>query len=358
MERKEKRRKVVVSALGLAGLLVLSLFAIAGNLEPSAPPAPTMKTLDEVEPRVPIHASDLPLTITEPNSYYLAEDINFTSTANHAITIECNDVTIDLMGYTLKGQGSGTKSGIYMNGRTNVEMRNGTIRDFYGGIYEASNNGTQHRVMNIRAVSNQYYGIRLLGKSHLIKDCTATKNGNDGLCAGSGSTVTGNTVYSNSDDGIQAGAYNTLTNNTTYLNGDDGIQAGDGCTVTGNTASGNGHRGIGVGSYSIVTGNTVSWSTNDGIEFYKGCRVIGNICDNSGWDGDGAGIHATNTENRIEGNHVTYNDRGIDVDNVNNLIVKNSASGNTTEYDIVPGNKVGTISTDPTTAGPWDNFDL
>ena len=62
--------------------------------------------------------------------------------------------------------------------------------------------------------------------------------------------------------------------------------------------------------------------------------------------------------NRIEGNHVTANDRGIDVDSSSNLIVKNSSKGNTTEYDIGGGNKVGTTSTDPTTAGPWDNFDF
>ena len=53
---------------------------------------------------------------------------------------------------------------------------------------------------------------------------------------------------------------------------------------------------------------------------------------------------------------MTDNDRGIDVDVTGNLIVKNSASGNTTNYDIAAGNKTGTISTDPTTAGPWDNF--
>ena len=68
METKRKSAQVVVSLLALAGLLLFSTFAIAGSLEPSGPPGPTMKTLNEVEPRVPIHASDLPLTITEPNS--------------------------------------------------------------------------------------------------------------------------------------------------------------------------------------------------------------------------------------------------------------------------------------------------
>ena len=41
MEKKRKRRKVVASVLALAGLLTFSLFAIAGNLEPSGPLWPT-----------------------------------------------------------------------------------------------------------------------------------------------------------------------------------------------------------------------------------------------------------------------------------------------------------------------------
>ncbi|MHC4575495.1 MAG: hypothetical protein ACYS76_15445 [Planctomycetota bacterium] len=93
------------------------------------------------------------------------------------------------------------------------------------------------------------------------------------------------------------------------------------------------------------------------------CLVISNNCVANGWGvGNGAGIHADDVgsdDNRIEGNHVTDNDRGIDVDGTGNIIIKNTASGNAgDDYDIVAGNKVGTISTDPTTAGPWDNFDF
>jgi parallel beta-helix repeat protein len=100
-------------------------------------------------------------------------------------------------------------------------------------------------------------------------------------------------------------------------------------------------------------------NTGDGIRVRDGCKVIDNTCRYNGFlAGDGAGIHATSSGNRIEGNHVTDNDRGIDVDGADNLIVKNSAAGNTSEYDIVANNKVGTISTDPITAGPWDNFDF
>jgi type VI secretion system secreted protein Hcp len=48
METKHSNSKVAVNLLVLAALCVFSLFAVAGNLEPSAAPGPTMHTLDEI----------------------------------------------------------------------------------------------------------------------------------------------------------------------------------------------------------------------------------------------------------------------------------------------------------------------
>ena len=217
-----------MSVLVLAGLVVFGLTAIGGNLEPSGPPGPTMKTLDEVEPRIPISQADIPLTISTPGSYYLTEDV---TAAGTAITVVVDDVTIDLAGFALVGPGSGTNYGIYMSGRSNVEIRNGTVRDFRYGIRESSSLGQDHRVIDVRAMSNAYSGIFLAGKSHLVKDCTASDNGNSatisvyGIYAGNGNTVTGNTAYENGNSatstvyGIYALSGSTVTGNTTYNNG-------------------------------------------------------------------------------------------------------------------------------------------
>jgi hypothetical protein len=48
METKDKRTKIAAGVLALAGLLSLLTLSTAGNLEPNAPPGPTMKTLDEI----------------------------------------------------------------------------------------------------------------------------------------------------------------------------------------------------------------------------------------------------------------------------------------------------------------------
>jgi parallel beta-helix repeat protein len=400
MGTKEKRTKVVVGVLALAALLGIWTLAKAGDLEPSAPPGPTMKTLDEVEPRIPIHSSDLPLTITEPNSYYLTENINFTGTNNHAILVECDGVTIDLMGFTLAGPNSTAFSGIYISICKNIEIRNGTLTDFAQAIWDEGDN-SGHRVINIRAISNSDQGINLNGSGHLIHSCFAKDNGihggiyagknsiltentacnnqGNGIHTNDGCTVTGNIASHNGGAGIYTGAVNTVTGNTVQYNSEEGIYADGGATVTGNTVFYNSGHGIFAGEACIVTSNTVPenilcgiyaheaskvaenlviGSTADGIRVDEDCMVIDNTCERNGESGDGAGIYVFGTRNHIEGNHVNYNDRGIDVDDVNNLIIRNSAVANTVEYDIVPGNKVGTISTDPTIAGPWDNFDF
>lgn len=48
METRKTKTKVVAAVLALAALCVFSLFAVGGNLEPNAPPGPTMHTLDEI----------------------------------------------------------------------------------------------------------------------------------------------------------------------------------------------------------------------------------------------------------------------------------------------------------------------
>ena len=102
--------------------------------------------------------------------------------------------------------------------------------------------------------------------------------------------------------------------------------------------------GISAGSSSTVEHNTVQGCKGDGIRVVGSCLVVDNTCDRNGdTTGDGAGIHATSTENRIEGNSVTGNDRGIDVAGSGNLIIKNTAATNTTAYQIAVNNRFGPI---------------
>ncbi len=74
MEKKNVNKNLAAALLVVIAALGYGLVGKAGNLEPSAAPAPTMKTLNEVEPRIPISQADIPLTISTRGSYYLTED--------------------------------------------------------------------------------------------------------------------------------------------------------------------------------------------------------------------------------------------------------------------------------------------
>ena len=191
--------------------------------------------------RVGTEIKSLPYTISSSGFYYIAKDLSC-AVGSHGISINVDNVTLDLMGFSLVGPGGETNAdGIYMNTRTNVEIRNGTVRNFPKyGIYEGNTGGTGHRIINIRVNNNGNTGIFLLGKINIVERCTAVGNGHDGICAGDGSTITGNTCYNNQDDGIHAGEGSTVTGNTCRSNSDHGILLAGYNLVDQNTATGNG----------------------------------------------------------------------------------------------------------------------
>ncbi len=79
------------------------LFA-QGPLTPPGAPAPTMTTLDQVEPRITVNATNTPgdadslYKITQPGSYYLSGNLTGVS-SKIGIEIATNNVTLDLMGF-------------------------------------------------------------------------------------------------------------------------------------------------------------------------------------------------------------------------------------------------------------------
>ena len=195
--------------------------------------------------------SKLPYIIEKEGFYYLSKNLQENAKDLGGITIGVDNVTIDFSGYSLIGVGSDTSHGIYMNGRSNVEIKNGIVRNFgVHGIYEANNVGDSHRVINVRVSNNASKGIYLLGNNHLVKDCTISNNGSHGIDIGTGSLVVGNTSFNNGGSGIYITTGCSVKDNTSSLNQQYGIYLGGNNLVDGNTAVINNRSGGGFSNIS------------------------------------------------------------------------------------------------------------
>ncbi|MGZ5536956.1 MAG: hypothetical protein ACXWG0_00350 [Chthoniobacterales bacterium] len=117
--------------LGLPSLVTALAFCLMqqsfgqGALTPPGAPTPTMKTLDQIEPRTAI--SSLPFTISIPGSYYLTKSLSVAS--SDGIRIDVSNVTLDLNGFTLSSSASSANgAGIsILFGSGNITIRNGKI---------------------------------------------------------------------------------------------------------------------------------------------------------------------------------------------------------------------------------------
>ncbi len=364
------RHGIVGFAFVLAAGLLLDGDLRAGSLEPPGPPAPTMKTLQQIESRVAI--TSLPITISTPGSYYLTGDLTGIS-GQTGITITASFVTLDLNGFSLIGV-PGSFDGIRNNGAglRQIVIRNGTVRNWGGsGIFVDT--VTEVHAEDLRLHGNGGSGL-LVGRRSVVRNTTSTGNGLHGIYTVDGTTIVGCTAGNNTASGFVTGANSAVSSSTASSNGESGFLLGTAGVATDCTAQQNvrgfllnqGSRirhsvaqqnAIGIlvlGDGATIEDCTVEANTDDGIQTSNRAVVRHNVARGNANDG----IQAGGSANRIEDNESTTNGVGIRVSGVNNLIVKNSVNGNISQFLIVGGNKVGTISTDPTTANPWANFDM
>ena len=338
MKKRQTTQLVWMMTVALISVgILMPAWTEAGSLEPAAAPAPTMKTLDQVEPRIPIPGSATEIdtyTISQGGAYYLTGD---RVCSRNGIQVDADNVTIDLMGYSLIGLGSETDYGVRMGSRKGVEIRNGTVRGFNHGVYESSSSGEGHRVIEVRCVANGLSGIYLKSTGNLVKDCTVEENGDSaastvyGIYANNGSTVIGNTVNDNGDSavdyvyGIYAGLGSTVSNNTVRSSGRSatgsvyGIYAAAG-TVTNNTANYNG---------SYVSSDVY------GIHASIACTVSNNMSSYNGFRANGANVYGiyASSGSTVTSNTAYYNGAVADGSNVHGIdIGTGSTVTNNTAY--------------------------
>jgi hypothetical protein len=168
-------------------------------------------------------------------------------------------------GYGIKGQDSGTATGIYVVG-SGVEITNGFVTDFYNGIVSSS---VGVSVINVRSYSNNNYGIWLDGDGSLVKDCSVEDNTDTGIAMINGTAV-GNIVHG-SHVGLRApDGLCTATGNTVYDN-NAGIACGPGSLITDNVVYGN------VATYGVASTAGYCFINNNAIYHNGEGSALGNL---------------------------------------------------------------------------------
>lgn len=346
---------------GIAGATTVTLVAVlagvvsAGPLDPGGPPSAPSGVFGSGTP-----ISALPYTISSPGSYYVTGNLTGTSGQN-GITIAANDVTLDLRGFTLQGV-PGSGSGVKLQTPTfwrAITVRNGTARGWGDtGVHAQFVNGGVFDALN--AEENALWGI-IVGDGAVLSHCSATNNGT-GISA-SKATIVGCAANNNVYHGFQISA-TVLTDCIATYNGNQGVDASiysriEGCTVLWN-------HGMGIhAAYTDVVGNRVSNSDGTGIEvFGDGATIARNTVDFNSQFGTGYGISVTGANNRIDENHVTdatgfaTQDVGISVTGGANIVIRNTAHGNSANYGLTgAGGTYGPLTTAASASNPFANID-
>ena len=155
----------------------------------------------------------------EHEIYNLTQNVQNTS---NCFTINATNITLDMNGYNVTGEGSG--NGVYITSE-NATVENGTIRNFSIGINALLSNDSSFT--NI-GVNNNADGVSFASCSNnTLINITANNNTDDGIFLSSShnNTIINITASNNTDDGIELSAShdNTITDVITNDNNDNGI---------------------------------------------------------------------------------------------------------------------------------------
>ena len=314
------KAKIQLAALVLVSSFILhpSSLLAQGSLTPPGAPAPTMKTLTQIEPRTPI--SSLPIIITQPGSYYLTASFDLSS--GDGIFISAPNVTIDLNGFTIRSfDPTNASAGIRINtplfgSFDNITILNGHIvgsvvnaggsyagSGFGYGIYSAGS-PRNVRVIGVTVSGCLYDGIKVSSFSDLttiVESCavrtvggagivSATVKGSVATDCGCSAAIIGNQVSdcqgqsSGSGDGIFASSAQNCTGSS---NGGTGVNAANASNCNGSSSG----SGTGVDAF---TAQSCSGSSNTGIgvNAYTAQNCYGTTGGNAGY-----GLHANNANN-------------------------------------------------------------
>ena len=296
--------------LTLLALIALPSLGFAqGALTPPGAPAPAMKSLDQIEARTVIGAvggSFAAISIDSAGSYVLLG--NLSVRAGSGITINADNVTLDLNGFTISSSANpAAGNAIYLPaGRQNIVVRNGHIggsgtvnastgafsgTGFNSGIY-CSQTLNNCSVSDLTISSVAAYGIWLdLGS--IIDRCAATHCGYTGI---RGQTVTNCSSTSCGKTAIQG---TTVSNSQGASVTDAGISATTASNCIGTSTSGIGLKAAGSAINCTGTTQTGTYGLRVATDDAPPVEGTAENCKGTAAGGTGTGLSAGSASNCI-----------------------------------------------------------
>lgn len=278
------RRLVAITSLCLA------LPAFAGDLTPpSGTPGPTMKTLQQVEPRVVIDSSTTPgdadslFKITASGSYYLPANLSISS-GRGMLEIAASNVTVDFNGFRVQGL-AGSIDGVFTTGAvSNITLRNGNFVSFGGDGIDTSS-ATAVKIEGTRVRSCGSAGIRAAADT-VVHQCEVGANGSHGIIVGARSVVSdsvsaGSTAGNGlqvTGDGVRITGFTSMNNAGIGIN----LQSAFGARITDATVRANSGTGVTLTDRSVLEQSAICENGLIGVSMtgrarLQGCTISGNV---------------------------------------------------------------------------------
>jgi len=259
------------------------------------------------------------LTIT--SSTKLSDDV--TCSSGDGVTINSNSVTLDCNNKNIIGGGVG--SGILINNKDNIVVKNCNITDFYYGIKVLNSDNIQI-IENNRLILNDFYGIYLYGTTNVLINNNSMINDNNGvyMISAQNTSITNNVInLQKKFYGVYAyeSVNNTISNNEMWDNY-HGIYLVDSDNTNASYNRINDSDVYSVFVHKETTGSLFNFNNlTTGLEAIriKQASNYNNFSNNVVTNHQDYGIYATNSANNLFVNNTLIN-------NSNNIYLYNSTS--------------------------------
>jgi large repetitive protein len=217
-------------------------------------------------------------------------DADLVNCENHGIVIAADNVTLDLNGHLVDGDGTPAVDcdqrkepcdlGLFNDGHSGVTVMHGSVREFNAGVLfgTATGRARNNRVLGVSATRNQFVGIGIFSQ---VRGLVRNSSGNgsldrEGSGLGLGDShhvrIVGNSFRHNAHNGINTGqsSRTLIKGNLFSRNADEGIlmEGGDHFQVTGNRLVRDDIT-LGPGSRNVISDNHIS-RPHDGIRVEDG----------------------------------------------------------------------------------------